>query len=90
MTSEEPKVSPRNPIPPEVVEKLMVMLVPKHLALIRMNRAERPELVPWPPAHDLDIAVFSTASYVMGLSNHLILDEMGAKAKPEDLGEMFQ
>ena len=78
-------------IPPEVVAKLMVMLVPKHLALIQKTRAEHPELVTWDEAHDQPIATLATAAYITGLQNHLVLDEQGeASKKASDLGGMFQ
>lgn len=77
----------------------MRMTVPQHLASIQENRAEHPELVPWPPEHDLAVAACTAAAYVLGLQQHLVLDAAeeaaaapppNGKLRPADTGGMFQ
>ena len=82
-------------IPIAVIETLMRGLVPHQLALIRKNRAEHPEFVPWDDTHDASVAAFTAAAFVAGLQKHLVLDDAGAAdgkkdGAPVDTGGMFR
>lgn len=79
-----------NEIPPEVVEKLIQLTVPRMLTLIEDERSKNPDAVAWGSEMDARVAALASVAYVLGLQHHLVLDKMeSAKNPPKDLGGMF-